>query len=75
MKLIMPKGDGQLTTLNAALKVYYNNRHKDFLDNEEFKKQISKEMNFPIDVRSGNAIKDGPFLIKKSEILLNFITN
>ena len=72
MKLIMPKGDGQLTTLNAALKVYYNNRHKDFLDNEEFKKQISKEMNFPIDVRSGNAIKDGPFLIKKSEIARYF---
>jgi len=29
-------------------------------------------MNFPIDVRSGNAIKDGPFLIKKSEIARYF---
>ena len=28
MKLIMPKGDGQLTAFNAALKVYYNNRNK-----------------------------------------------
>lgn len=72
MKVIMPKGDGQLSTLNAALKVYYNYRNKDFLDNEEFKKMISREMNFPIDHKSGNVIKDGPFLIKKSEIARYF---
>ena len=72
MKVIMPKGDGKLSTLNAALKVYYNYRNKDFLDNEEFKKMISKEMNFPIDHKSGNVIKNASFLIKKSEIARYF---
>jgi len=67
----MPKGDGTLKAINSSVKIYYNNRHKKWLVNDIFKKLISNEMGFELS-KSGEPLRDGPFLIKKSEIARYF---
>ncbi|MEG2789948.1 MAG: HNH endonuclease signature motif containing protein [Romboutsia sp.] len=63
-KLVMPKGDGTLEAINYSLQVYY--KYKDtWVSNEIFKEEIHKKFRF-------NEEKDGPFLIKKSEIAKYF---
>lgn len=63
-KLVMPKGDGTLEAINYSLKVYY--KYKDtWVSNEIFKQEIHQKFGF-------NEEKDGPFLIKKSEIAKYF---
>jgi hypothetical protein len=71
MSLIMPKGDGTLKAINSSVKIYYDNRNKEWLVNDIFKKLISKEMGFEIS-SGGEPLRDGPFLIKKSEIARYF---
>lgn len=60
----MPKGDGTLEALNASLNIYYRNKDI-WVDNEKFRENIHKELNFKEE-------KNGPFLIKKSEIAKYF---
>jgi len=63
-KLVMPKGDGTLEATEYSLEVYY--KYKDmWVNNEIFKKEIHDKFKF-------NEKKDGPFLIKKSEIAKYF---
>lgn len=63
-KLVMPKGDGTLEATDYSLEVYY--KYKDrWTNNEIFKKEIHHKFKF-------NEEKDGPFLIKKSEIAKYF---
>ena len=71
MSLIMPKGDGTLKALNSSIKIYYENKDKQWLFNDKFKKLISKEMGFEL-LKNGEPARDGPFLIKKSEIARYF---
>ena len=71
MSLIMPKGDGTLKALNSSIKIYYENKDKQWLFNDKFKKLISKEMGFEF-LKNGEPARDGPFLIKKSEIARYF---
>ena len=71
MSLIMPKGDGTLKALNSSIKIYYENKNKQWLFNDKFKKLISKEMGFEF-LKNGEPARDGPFLIKKSEIARYF---
>ena len=71
MPLIMPKGDGTLKAINSSVKIYYDNKHKKWLVNDIFKRLISNEMGFELS-KSGEPLRDGPFLIKKSEIARYF---
>jgi len=56
----MPKGDGTLEALQSSLKIYYKYK-KQLVSNDQFKKEIAIEL----DLGDG---RDGPFLLKKSEI-------
>ena len=67
----MPKGDGTLKALNSSIKIYYEHKDKQWLFNDKFKKLISKEMGFEF-LKNGEPARDGPFLIKKSEIARYF---
>ncbi len=71
MTLIMPKGDGTLRAINSSIEVYYNNKDKDWLFNNQFKKLISVKMGFELS-KDGEPLRNGPFLIKKSEIARYF---
>ena len=71
MPLIIPKCDGTLEAINSSVKIYYENKHKKWLVNDIFKKLISNEMGFELS-KSGVPLRDGPFLIKKSEIARYF---
>lgn len=63
-KLVMPKGDGTLEAINYSLQVYY--KYKDeWVNNNIFKQEIHEKFRFDEE-------KDGPFLIKKSEIAKYF---
>lgn len=63
-KLVMPKGDGTLEAINYSLQVYYEDKDN-WVNNETFKQKIHSKFGFVEE-------KDGPFLIKKSEIAKYF---
>ena len=67
----MPKGDGTLKAINASVKIYYNNRNKEWLINDKFKKLITEEMGFEF-LKNSEPARDGPFLLKKSEVARYF---
>tara|TARA_B100000780_G_C21067547_1_gene429363 strand:+ start:71 stop:1261 length:1191 start_codon:yes stop_codon:yes gene_type:complete len=71
MSIVMPKGDGTLKAINASVKIYYNNRNKEWLINDKFKKLITEEMGFEF-LKNSEPARDGPFLLKKSEVARYF---
>ena len=66
MPLVMPKQTGTLEALRASLKILYDNRSKEFVSNEDFKKLIIDELNFSENER------DQAKLVKQSEMARYF---
>ena len=66
MTLVMPKQTGTLKALNASLKILYENRNKDYVLNEDFKRFIIQELKF------SKREQDGAKLVKQSEMARYF---
>ena len=64
--LVMPKQTGTLKALNASLKVLYENRSKEYVSNNDFKKLIVKELKF------ATGKQDAAKLVKQSEMARYF---